>query len=333
MGLALLTWPALGRPHLEAQTLEAIRLQDGNGQFAFWMPEPRRPDYNLTNRARLDLAFDGAPAWGRFFGARPVPCGSLAYSPSNESPDAGRRCATTEFQAGQDIYTPPASAVTSIPQPGQRPYAGWLFVSGTARLANRTRSDALTIVMGVTGDPSLAEKIQTAWHTLIGYARPLGWAHQIPFQPGVMVGYEHQQEVLRAAVGGVPVLSIVPLVAASVGNVFTGLSAGVEGQAGYNVRPGWTSDRRGAADAPELYVLSGVREDLVLYDLFLDSGSRTPAHHVTKRPLVMQYEFGGGARWRLVELEYRATTRLQEYTTGRAVQPFGTLIAGVRLHW
>ena len=31
-----------------------------------------------------------------------------------------------------------------------------------------------------------------------------------------------------------------------------------------------------------------------------------------------------GARWRPIEVENRAITRTQDYTTGRAVQPFGS---------
>jgi hypothetical protein len=79
--------------------------------------------------------------------------------------------------------------------------------------------------------------------------------------------------------------------------------------------------------------LSGIRENLVAYDLFLDSGTRDPTRRVTKRPLNTQYEFGLGTRWRPIELEYRAITRTQDYTTGRAVQPFGTVVLGLRFHW
>jgi hypothetical protein len=332
-GIGLSIAPGLGGPGLAAQTVEAIRIEDGNGQFAFWLPEPRRPDHDLTNRASVALVFDGSMLWRHLLGSRPIGCAALTYSASTGSPDANRRCSATEVYLGQDMYTPPASATTSMPQPGQRPYAGWLFVSGTARLANRTQSDAVTLEMGVTGDPSLAEKVQTAWHTLIGYPRPLGWAHQIPFQAGVLVGYEHRQEVLRATVGDVPVLSVVPVVGATAGNVLTGLSAGVDAHLGYGVRPPWASEVGGAARSPELYLLSGIRENLVAYDLFLDSGTRDPTRRVTKRPLNTQYEFGLGARWRPIELEYRAITRTQDYTTGRTVQPSGTLVLGLRFHW
>jgi hypothetical protein len=331
--IGLSATPVLGGPRLAAQTLEAVRIEDGNGQFAFWLPEPRRPDYDLTNRASVGLVFDGSLLWGHVVGSRPIGCAALTYSASTASLDANRRCSTTEVHLGQDMYTPPASATTSLPQPGQRPYAGWLFLAGTERFANRTQSDAVTLEMGVTGDPSLAEKIQTAWHTLIGYARPLGWAHQIPFQVGALVGYEHRQEVLRATVGDVPVLSVVPVVGATAGDVLTGLSAGVDAHVGYGVRPPWASEVGDAARSPELYLLSGIRENLVAYDLFLDSGSRDPTRRVSKRPLNTQYEFGLGARWRPIELEYRAINRTHDYTTGSAVQPFGTLVLGLRLHW
>lgn len=305
-----------------AQRLEGVRVLDANGQIDFWLPARRRPDTDHTNGASVEMVFDGAIVWGGLVPSRPTPC-SVVQSEADH-------CVTTELRVGQDIYTPPWSTRQSAPQPGARPYAGWLYVAGTARTSTTAQSDALTLELGATGSPSLAEKVQTTWHSLIGYPRPLGWAHQIPFEPGLLLAYERQQEILRASIANVPVLSIVPHGRVSVGNVLTGASAGLSGRMGYGVTTPWSTGARAARQPIELFVESGVREDFVAYDLFLDRGTTRPARHVQKRPWVTQYEFGGGVRWRNAELEYRGITRGQDYTTGRRTQPLGLLVLGLR---
>lgn len=322
----------LGGSPLAAQGLEAVRLEDGNGQLAFWLPAPRRPDTDLTNEVRLALVFDGSPLWGRLLPSRVAGCADQSQATLG-AVRREARCTTTEVEVGQDMYTPATSTVAAEPEPGQRPYAGWLFLSAAGSTVTRTKSDAVSINLGVTGRPSLAEKLQTAWHALIGYPRPLGWAHQIPFHAGASLAYEHQQEIVQASVGGIPLLSVVPFGGASVGNVLTGVHAGLDARIGYNVRPSWSTMMGGSARRLEVYALGSVREDIVGYELFLDQGTSGPTRHVAKRPLVTEYAFGGGLRWRPIEVEYRAVTRTQEYSTGRAVQPAGQLLVGVRTRW
>ena len=283
----------------------------------------RRQDTELTNSAALLLDFDGAPLWK----------GLYPSVPSCAASGSGQRCSTTEFRLGQDMYTPSASIWSPQPEPGQRPYAGWLYVGGTGRVASPTVSDAVTLEVGVTGGPSLAQQIQTAWHALIHYPQPLGWSHQIPFQPGILVAADHQREVLRATIGGVPVMSFVPDVAASVGNVLTGASAGAEARFGYGVSTPWSVGIRAPSTPFEVYGLASLHENLVIEELFLDEPSSHPDQRVVKEPFVTQYEIGGGVRIHALRLEYRGITRTREYLTGPPQRGYGLLTVGMRFGW
>lgn len=318
LGAFLATAP----PKLGAQIVDDARVEEGNGQLDFWLPPPRRPDTELTNSASLHVITDGAPLLGGWL--RAPACG-VATGP--------QPCATMEFEIGQDMYTPAGATQAAAPEPGARPYAGWLYVAGTYRVATPTSSEAVTLETGVTGTPSLAGQIQTAWHQLIGYPRALGWAHQIPFRPGAVVDGGRSDEIVDAAVAGVPVLSIVPTAGISLGNVLTAAHFGAEARIGYGATPPWLSSVRGRGRRVELYAIAAAREDLIAYSLFLDGSTTEPATHVEKEPLVFQYEFGVGARLGRLEVEYRGITREREYTTGPPLHPYAMLAVGVRPGW
>ena len=307
----------------QAQAVGDMRVSDDNGQFDFWLPAPRRPDTELTNSAQLSLLLDDGPLWQAWVH---LPSCAATTSPQ-------QRCATTELEIGQQMYTPAGATTQVNPRPGTRPYAGWLYLSAAAQASTTSQADAVTLQLGVTGPPSLADQVQTAWHTLIGYPRARGWSHQIPFEPGVLLAADRQREIVQASIGGVPVISLVPAVGASVGNVLTGAHVGAEARIGYGVTTPWSAavPRRGRK--VELYGVAAVREDLIAYQLFLDGAMAQPATPVKREPLVLQYEFGAGLRCGPMELEYRGITRMREYTTGPPAHPYGVLTVGIRPAW
>jgi len=305
-----------------AQAVDDVRVEDDNGQLDFWLPPRRRPDTELTNAALAHLVIDGTAGWGW-----------LMHRPACALASATASCATTDLEFGQEMYTPAGATQSPTPRVGARPYAGWLYLAGTARVATTSRSDAITIEAGVTGSPSFAAQVQTAWHDLIGYPRALGWSHQIPFQPGVLIAVQRDAEVAHLSIHGVPVLSIIPQAGMSVGNVLTGAHVGAEMHLGYGVSTPWSSSVHGRGRPIELYALAGAREDLIAYQMFLDQGTTNPVMHVAKEPTVFQYDFGIGARFGAFELEYRGITRGREYLTGPPLHPYGTLAVGIRSTW
>ncbi len=118
----------------------SIRLAVDNDFFDFARPPRERPDNNYTQGARLQWDFRRAP---RF--AKRLVC-------------ADRPACGATLDIGQEMYTPMYDGY--YPVPGDRPYAGWLYVKGELRGAGERDIRVVSLTVGVTGPPSLAGSAQ-----------------------------------------------------------------------------------------------------------------------------------------------------------------------------
>lgn len=80
------------------------------------------------------------------------------------------------------IYTPMDISIPT-PQPWDRPWAG--LTGGTYTEWELTKGEFTTRqwLLGVVGDWSQSDNIQTWFHKVTGSAKPMGWANQIPNEP------------------------------------------------------------------------------------------------------------------------------------------------------
>ncbi|HEX6369109.1 MAG TPA: lipid A deacylase LpxR family protein [Longimicrobium sp.] len=226
------------------------------------------------------------------------------------------------WEVGQRIYTPRRDAPE--PVPGERPYAGWLYgawerVTTSARTRSRLRVEA-----GVTGPPSLAEPVQSAFHRIAGYQEQIGWEHQLGFEPGVIVSWGRESRLLAVGGGRQARLEVLPSWAVRAGNVRTDAEAGVRARLGLGAGEAWTG--AGAARGVCGWMEAGVRQEAVLRDLFIDGNTfaeRSPG--LERRTWVAQSEAAFGVRYRRTELEYRHVLRLREYRTQTEPHPYGSI--------
>ena len=89
------------------------------------------------------------------------------------------------------LSTPHAISAPARPT-NDRPWAGWLYAGWALQRKRGTASStghAGTPNIGVIGPPALAKPVQTEWHKLIGAPEPRGWTHQLPTEPGFVLGY------------------------------------------------------------------------------------------------------------------------------------------------
>lgn len=224
------------------------------------------------------------------------------------------------WEIGQRIYTPRRDAAEPIP--GERPYAGWLYGAWERiRTSDRART-RLRVEAGVTGRPSLAQPVQDAFHRLAGYQKQLGWAHQLGFEPGVILSYGREHRLI--AVEGATRLEVLPSWTAHAGNVRTGAEAAARARLGFRAGDAWTG--AGAAPGMSGWVEGAARQEAVLRDLFIDGNTfaeRTPG--LDRRTWVAQGEAAFGIRYRRTELEYRFVLRGREYQTQTEPHPYGSL--------
>ncbi len=279
-----------------------------NDYFAVWQPVNARPDHNYTQGLNLAVFWPSSS-----------PLGNLLANCS-----ACQLLGTIAF--GQEIYTPEIDA--QAPQPGQRPYAGWLAAAiGLARVGPG-HITAARVVLGVTGPPSLAEAAQVGAHRLLGYREPLGWAYQLPAELGSYAEYEFAKQVAQASIGSLG-LQLAGGGAARVGTVH------VDGRATARVAVGVhpTTDGRTvlgpASGSGSLFVWVAGHVDGVLRNEFLQGTTFRSSAGVSIRHLVPEVELGVSARLGEVRVSGAYLRRGREYPAQMAPHGYVRLTAAL----
>lgn len=221
----------------------------------------------------------------------------------------GKIVVTSGFAFGQNMYTP-EDITNPAPQPFDRPWAGLLYGSRTARIVYKAESlgaqkeDRLELLAGVVGPAALAGETQIAFHDLIGADRPNGWANQLRNEPVLWLRYQTAlrwpQENDRANA------DVIPRVRANLGNAMASVEAEVIGRIGKNL------SGFGVSENPSLFRLprsrffhsfnffgrAGFR--LVAHNIFLD-GNMFAANDIRIKRKAFVPEFALGTEWNLVD--------------------------------
>jgi hypothetical protein len=129
------------------------------------------------------------------------------------------------FAVGQRIFTP-NDTLRDVPDPADRPYAGWLYLMADIRTRTGSTVDHLTTSIGVVDPASGARQAQNAVHRLTREDAARGWGHQIANQATVMVGYERAWSALVRGRFNARHYDLTPRAAVTVGNVLTHASTG-----------------------------------------------------------------------------------------------------------
>lgn len=242
---------------------------------------------------------------------------------------------------GQNIYTPEDTQTTAY-QPGDRPYAAWLYLginyqnyyppkpdSALARLAT------IEVQLGVVGgDWALGEFVQNNFHKLIGVEEAQGWDNQIYSEPGINLVYEHKWRLstpdARTGWGA----DFIPHAGFSLGNVFTYANAGASLRLGYRlpadfgtnlIRP--TGDSGPVArERFSAWLFGSVDGRAVARDLTLDGNTfKSGGPSIDKEHFVADLLGGIGVGTRRWQLTYAQAIRSKEFKGQSDAQVFGSL--------
>jgi lipid A 3-O-deacylase len=308
IGIAMVVLAFVDASLCHGQALaRSARIVAENDSFDFWIPPDKRSDDNYTQGARVSWDPIGVPGFARRLLCRQrTDCGS-------------------SFEIGQEMYTPTKDS--SIPLPGERSFAGWLYVRGDVVAATSTLRRDVALIVGVTGPASLAEFAQERIHrTFWPYRLPLGWKYQLPTEPDMALQFT-QDWRLAPPGAGARWADFLPTAHATVGTLRTAVGAGARLRAGYDLDHPWLADA--APHAFSAFVFVGATGEAVARDLFLDGDTFRPSLHRDHKPLVGNWERGAGVRLASVGLEYRAVTQSKEYQAGPATHTVG----GITLTW
>ncbi len=245
------------------------------------------------------------------------------------------------FFAGQSIFTPEDLSL-AVPDPADRPYAGWLYAGARLYRESTRMLDRLEVKVGVVGPASGADAVQRYWHALhwFGGVPPHGWSSQLKNEPGLVLS---GQRIWRVPlVDAFLDAEILPEANLSLGNVFTYAGAGASLRLGRNLAADWGPPRiepalqgsdfidRDAAGSFAWYVFAGVEGRAVARNLFLDGNSFEDSPHVAREIFVADFNAGFALIAGAIALRAAYTERTHEFETQRANDKFVSLTLSVQ---
>lgn len=328
----------------------AIVFACGSAPAGEWLapyapPEPGRLTLILENDALAPPANDRWYTHGAALSYLSAPITGWDWIfPSTAENPAAHRSRRYEFVLGQSIFTPENTRLVP-PDPRDRPYAGWLYTGlGLYQETNRSSLEHIELLVGVIGPASLAEEVQTAFHSALGQRTSQAWSYMLRNEPGFVLSYERKWRIdfpLSGALG----IDLIPELGASFGNVFTYGQAGLMVRLGRNLKADYGPARIRPAlsgttwfDPAQLqgpfgwYVFIGAQGRAVARDIFLDGNTFADSASVEKNPLVADLSAGISAFWRdLFKLDFVVTWRSKEFAGQRQAHAFGGVNASFRL--
>jgi lipid A 3-O-deacylase len=279
-------------------------------------------DRHYTNGAKIsylsgDLATWGQEGWRRSF--------------VELLPFVNREGAQKNFglAIGQNMYTP-QDTDAFVPDPTDRPYAGWTYIELSFVSKTETVMDTLSFQVGMIGPHSYADTTQRHVHEWIDSNRPNGWEYQLEDELGVNIVYERNWRLYARAFNRILGADFIPHLGGSLGNVQTYVNAGGTVRLGFNlpsdfgvklIRPGGTvpapiddADPRVSPNRSfSLFVFGSADGRAVARDIFLDGNTWEDSPSVDKEPLVADLSYGFGliaGKW---QLTFAQTYRTREF--------------------
>ena len=139
------------------------------------------------------------------------------------------------------FYTPEDIESSEAPPQTDRPWAGYSAVSRKDWKRTKDYTRTVDWMVGVAGDWSYSEEIQSWWHDITKSKTPEGWGHQIPEEPIVNVTIEYYKPlwVFQGQPSGWGI-DVAAMAGGSFGTAFINGEVGTSLRAGWNLPPYWS---------------------------------------------------------------------------------------------
>lgn len=247
---------------------------------------PRRTDMYYTSGERL--AYTSPTGW------LPAPLSALGHDVLGE----GQQRFALDFS--QYIFTP-FDTNSQNPPLKDRPYAGILL--GTVSLIQDTDTTrtALALGLGVIGPAAMSRDVQNGFHDLIHDSEAHGWHTQAHNQPVVQLTADRTWRTDLIDAHGLEVDAL-PALTVGAGTFRIYSQAGVQFRIGQGLKsdfgaprmqPGLTGTDAYVATVPfAWYFFAGVDGQAVAWDETLDGEPFVNSRHVSRIPLVGEFQAG-----------------------------------------
>jgi len=323
--LSILAFPIVAT----AEEPDTSGKEDSKGIFSLVVENDKfaGSDQDYTNGVRL--------AWSSSEKDTPDWANSVAHLLPIPS-DANKRIT---LAVGQNMYTP-ADTATTLPQPNDHPYAGWLYGSIGVVADTGTTLDNVMLTLGVVGPMALGEEIQNGFHGLIGSEKSRGWDNQLDNEPGLILTYERKwKEFFELSALGMET-DIMPHVGVNLGNINTDATVGGTLRLGFDLPEDYGPPRiRPSLPGSDFFVPSEdwggyffatVEERAVARNIFLDGNTFSDSLSVDKKNFVGSLQLGVATTYGDTRISYSQVFMTKEYETQQQASEFGTLTVSYR---
>jgi lipid A 3-O-deacylase len=246
------------------------------------------------------------------------------------------------FALSHVIFTPEDKTL-AVPDPTDRPYAGWLYASGTIVGTNGNTQDTLQVNLGIVGPSAGGEFVQNNFHRVIGVAEAQGWTSQLKDEPGLEI---IAQRLYRFPGPTLPLGVETDLgfdLGGALGNVRTYASSGLTARIGWDldssfgpprIRPALSGAGEFIPGTDENpmggYFFVGVAGRAVGRDMFLDGNLFRDSPRVDDRKTyVGDLQAGLAIHYREVQLAFTYVNRTEEFDAQVTPQRFGAFSISV----
>jgi lipid A 3-O-deacylase len=215
---------------------------------------------------------------------------------------------------GQLIFTP-EDIQTPLPQPDDRPYAGYLYAGLFVQrqgVAGQWAGDAVATLdhfqldVGVVGPSSLGEDAQIWIHKRINEPEPRGWSNQLRDEPALQLTIRKKwrfdvDRLWRQADASSFGVQAIPEIGGTLGNVHRHIEAGTVLRAGWNLPDDFGPSRLnnlGSATGGNpfqgwsFYGFARVGGRIVEHNLFLEGNTWRDSLSVEAKPFVGELQLG-----------------------------------------
>ncbi len=287
-------------------------------------------DQNYTNGTRLTyFDFSTKPPWFAYMLDKYVPTFKI------------NKTTSTYYSIGQNLYTP-ESIRARIPDPTDRPYAGFLYASTGLTSLTDDHVDDLEATIGIVGPWALGKQTQKFVHKVLNVSDPAGWEYQLKNEPGIILSWQRQWPLAYRAEIAHFNFDVTPHTGVTLGNIYTYGAGGVTLQftprqhtwqsTPLRVRPAIPGNGFFAAPADQFAwsLFAGVEGRAMGRNIFLDGNTFEESPSVDKKYAVADASAGVSFIYDQVQLSYTLNWRSKEFDSQKDPSLFGAISLGYR---
>jgi lipid A 3-O-deacylase len=220
------------------------------------------------------------------------------------------------ISAGQYMYTPDDISIPELIKE-DRPYGGVLYFEYSEYMESKNRMQSISIITGVVGPCSQADKTQTWIHDIFNNQTPRGWDNQLNNEVVLNAGYTDRYRFYHNK--WVDLIGRYGVVA---GNLNTHASLGSLLKFGWNVpsnydiislEPVPRKNLDGFLKNYNLFGFFDIEGRAISYNIFLDGNTFSESHNVDKEYFVGDLIMGATLGIHRFEVTYSINLRSDEF--------------------